>query len=170
MGEQTSMLVIARFKMPPSTMTAIFKLRESHLTACSQLSVSVFNSEPWCENWTLETAQARLLHLFQSPGFVGFGTGTPAVIGLVLGNWEPWEDHKLFYLREICIHPAHQRQGLGSQLIKFLLTHLSQIQVRHVYLVTQKGILAERFYLKHGFAPSERILMPQSPEGKGLDG
>ncbi|MEM9164393.1 MAG: GNAT family N-acetyltransferase [Cyanobacteria bacterium P01_F01_bin.4] len=151
-------------------MVAIFKLRETHLITCSQLSVTVFNGEPWCENWTLNTAQVRLSHLFKSPGFVGFGVQDPDLIGLVLGTLEPWEDHKIFYLREICIHPEHQNQGLGSQLIDFLLDHLRQLNVRQVYLITQRDILAERFYVKNGFAPSELILMTQSLKEKGLDG
>ena len=138
---------------------AIVSLQEKHLVACSQLSATVFNREPWRENWTLETANARLSHFLKFPGFVGFGYGDPDLIGLILGTWEPWEDHKIFYLRELCIHPEHQNQGIGSQLMEHLVSYLIQINVHRITLMTRGDTPAEAFYLKNGFSHSRLTLM-----------
>ena len=140
-------------------MSPIFAIQEHHLTACSQLSVTVFNCEPWNEAWTLETAQTRLSHIFNSPGFVGLGYQNPDLIGLVLGNWEPWEEHRIFFLREICIHPKYQHRGIGSQLIDQLNDDLSHLNVRRIYLITQNQTPAEAFYLRNEFSHSAKMLL-----------
>ncbi|BDG47260.1 hypothetical protein [Parageobacillus sp. KH3-4] len=51
------------------------------------IEFKVFNSEPWNESWTYETAKERLTDLFHAPKFAGFfwkNNETP--IGFIAGN------------------------------------------------------------------------------------
>jgi hypothetical protein len=66
------------------------------------IEFKVFNSEPWNESWTYETAKERLTDLFHAPKFAGFfwkNNETP--IGFIAGNSKTTYQEITFYLEEL---------------------------------------------------------------------
>lgn len=136
-------------------------IQESDLKACARLYVEVFSSEPWNEAWTEELAFERLVHFYQSKGFVGVLAESEEVandvIGLVLGNTEPFYYGTLFYLREMCVKSNQQNKGVGAKLLYALEAGLHDQEVKSIYLATEREIPAASFYQKHGFKLSEEM-------------
>ncbi len=76
------------------------------------------------------------------------------------GYREPDDRRESFFLRTLCVRPEAQRKGVGSRLLEHLEEHLKKSSVNTIYLITHKGIPAERFYGRHGYKTNdEDILM-----------
>ncbi|MEW5323804.1 hypothetical protein V2J23_17295 [Geobacillus thermoleovorans] len=50
----------------------VVPITTDNLEQCIELYIKVFNSEPWNESWTYETAKERLTDLLHTPKFTGF--------------------------------------------------------------------------------------------------
>jgi len=127
------------------------------LESCAALYAQVFSSAPWSEPWTAQAALDRLNHFYESNGFAGVLAESDGVLGFALGNAEPFHTEVLFYLREMCVGPAHQGRGLGGRLYQALERELSLKSVKRVYLATERAIPAARFYIKNGFEHMEEM-------------
>ncbi|AUB39698.1 Ribosomal protein S18 acetylase RimI and related acetyltransferases [Nostoc flagelliforme CCNUN1] len=129
-----------------------------HLDKCAHLYVEVFNSEPWNEQWTFETARTRLFEIINTPGFVGFVFKQGELLGFVAGYGKQGQRSKGFYLEEICIQPHKQHQGIGTKLLNQLMDTLTAMKVTTIYLLTNKDGQAEAFYTKHGYQRSQDMI------------
>jgi aminoglycoside 6'-N-acetyltransferase I len=132
-------------------------INETDLEECARLYAAVFSAEPWNEAWNRETALARLSHFYKSAGFIGVLAEQDGIIGFALGNSEPFCFGTLFYLREMCVHKAHQSQGIGSKVYLTLEKQLESSLVRGIYLATDRAIPAAQFYVGKGFGCSESM-------------
>lgn len=137
----------------------ILAFTTEHLDACAHLFVEVVNGEPWNEHWTRETARMRLFETLNTPGFVGFVWRQNQLLGFVVGYCEQWDDGKHFYLKEICVRPDKQRQGIGTMLLSQLTNTLATMNVSLVYLLTMKEGQTEAFYMKNGYQRSPRMIL-----------
>jgi GNAT superfamily N-acetyltransferase len=138
----------------------ILPLTDDYLKDCVELILFVFNSSPWNENWTFETASLLLQEITHTPGFMGFVTlRDEQVIGFLAGYSEQRDRTKCFYIKEICVHPEHQGQGIGSHLLQHLEQETSQLGCNLIYLITMRESQAESFYLKNCYKHSPRIIM-----------
>lgn len=134
----------------------IRKLEPDDLAACAGLFTSVFSLPPWNEPWSEKSAVDRLWHFFQSPGFLGFvAMQQERLAGFLLGHTEPFHTQDLFYLREMCVAPDLQNDGIGKALLEQLEIFLASASVAGAYLITERATPAARFYLKNGYALSE---------------
>lgn len=114
----------------------IREFQEADLDSCVELFIATFANPPWSETWDPGIVRARLEQIIRTPLFYGAVIGTDVITGFAIGVSEPWHEGTHFHLREMCIDPARQRQGLGTQLMDFLFTELS---ARH-----QTGLPADR--------------------------
>jgi aminoglycoside 6'-N-acetyltransferase I len=138
----------------------IVPVTTGRLDACVRLYVSVFNSEPWNDRWTSESARARLADTFGIPGFLGLAAVDDDggdVLGMILGHSEQWFDGRQFSLKEMWVRAELQGTGVGSALLRHLEKPLRTMSVGNVYLVTLTESAAEAFYAKHGYATSSRM-------------
>ena len=56
------------------------------------------------------------------------------------------------YIGEMCVHPNHQRKGLGKALMKNLILECSRKDVKRIGLaVTVSNVAANKIYKKNGF-------------------
>lgn len=128
---------------------------------CIELYINVFNSEPWNETWTYQTAKERLTDLLQTPKFLGFllyENGN--LIGFIAGNSKKTYKGLTFYLAELCVNNQIQGKGYGSKLLLCLEDELKKRDIQSLYLLTANGGLAEAFYLKNGYSKNDnRIVM-----------
>jgi GNAT superfamily N-acetyltransferase len=135
-------------------------IQTEDLACCAQIFVEVFNRPPWNENWAIPSALRRLTEIAGTPGFTGLkvvADGRP--IGFAMGYIESFDDGGDFYLKEMCILPEFQRKGIGTDLLKQLKTRLLQAGARKLYLLTERGGRAARFYEKNGFYTSDRMIV-----------
>lgn len=130
-----------------------------YLDDCANLYVEVFNSEPWNEQWTIETARLRLFEILNTPGFIGFVLRQDELLGFVAGYCEQMQKGKGFYLKEICTHHDKQRRGIGTKLLNELMNTLTGMEVTAIYLVTMKDGQAEAFYTKNGYQRSQKLIV-----------
>jgi aminoglycoside 6'-N-acetyltransferase I len=126
-------------------------LTVDHLDECAHLAVATFNAEPWNDEWTFDTAKRELAWTMEVPGFAGLVSLDGEIVAFATGYREPDDRREVFFLRTLCVGPEAQGTGVGSRLIGHLQEHLGKSGVNTIYLVTRKGIPAERFYGKHGY-------------------
>lgn len=126
-------------------------INKRDLKSCAALYAQVFASAPWLEPWTIEAAFNRLTYFYESLGFVGVLVEKEDLIGFALGNAEPFHSGDLFYLREMCIAPNNQSQGLGRRVISELENELRSRNLQSIYLTTERDIPAAQFYINNGF-------------------
>ena len=74
-------------------------------------------------------------------------------ISMLCGRIMTYQDQKLFYIDEFSVHPAYQRQGIGSRMLAFLREELTQepTPISHISLITERGFPSVAFYEKNGF-------------------
>ncbi len=90
--------------------------------------------------------------LLSYPNSVGLiATSGEEVVGLILGNCEPWSDGMSFYLNELCVSSDERRGGVGQSLLETLVNELREREVANVYLLTEHGSIAETFFKNLGF-------------------
>jgi GNAT superfamily N-acetyltransferase len=92
-------------------------------------------------------------------GVHGFGLAQWGVVAFATGYREPDDRREVYFLRTLCVRPEAQGAGVGSRLIGHLKEHLGKSGVNTIYLVTHRGIPAERFYRKHGYKINDEDIM-----------
>ena len=65
------------------------------------------------------------------------------------------ESDGIYELKNIAVHPYHQRKGYGKRMIEFLLSHYTDCKVLFVGTGDSAFILS--FYKRCGFTESHRI-------------
>lgn len=141
-------------------MIEIKEIQKEQLDACAELYVKVFNSEPWNDSWTAETAYRRLADIFNSPGFVGILIEDDGEIeGAAFGCMEQWYEGMEYSLREIFIANECQGQGLGKRLMKELETRIREQGGGDIVLFTSRDMAAYGFYIKEGFHELKSMCM-----------
>ena len=135
-------------------------IQTDDLTSCAELFVRVFNSRPWDEDWAVSSALPRLTEIFGTPGFTGLMILSEGrMAGFVMGYTESFDSGGDFYLKEMCILPELQRQGIGTALLDQLKTHLIEMGARKLYLLTSRDSPGSQFYGKNGFYTSDKMIM-----------
>ncbi|WP_110927005.1 GNAT family N-acetyltransferase [Bacillus massiliglaciei] len=129
------------------------------LQQCTETFVEVFDGEPWNDNWTCERASQYLSDFIDTPGFKGIIAAEEGiVIGFLFGIRKRWWSGDEFFIHEMCVRLEYQRKGTGKRLLEFLRNELADNNISSLSLLTDRGIPAERFYLKNGFKEIERLV------------
>ncbi len=50
---------------------------------------------------------------------------------------------------DVIVRPSYHKKGIGSEIVKMLVSHCKSINMRRIHLFTAKGI--KEFYIKLGF-------------------
>ncbi|MDR3594479.1 GNAT family N-acetyltransferase [Clostridium sp.] len=133
-------------------MDNIISIKNEHILKCLELFIKVFNSEPWNDKWTLETAGKRLNDIFIAPNFEGVLYMEDGEIkGAIFGNYEQYYDGIHYNLKELFVSNQLQGKGIGRRLIKELEVRLKAVGVTTIVLFTSKGNGTNNFYLKNNF-------------------
>ena len=140
-------------------MRGLVALTDSQLDGCARLFTAVFNAPPWNESWTLVAARSRLVEILKTPGAAGLAWVEEKPVGLVAGYCERDAGGHVFYLKEMCVCPDWQRQGIGGRLLTGLEERLRKGGVRQIYLLTRRDGPAEAFYAANGFRTSGRMAL-----------
>ena len=132
----------------------------SHIAEYAELFVSVFNAEPWNDEWTKETAQIRIENMMKTNTFIGKALYAGNDLkGLIWGQKKQHYNGMHFHIEEFCVKTPEQNKGFGSALLKALEGALSEIGVSNIYLITSKGDKTEGYYSKRGFVSSDNMVL-----------
>lgn len=132
---------------------------DSDIDSCMQLLISVFNAEPWNDNWSRERAKIYLEEYIKSPGFRGVVVEIDETIkGFIFGSRKSWWSGDECFVNEFCVDNALQRRGIGTYLLRFLEETLQNEGVQRITLLTERGIAAESFYMKNDFREVDRLV------------
>lgn len=148
----------------------IVNMELSDVAEYAKLFVSVFNSEPWNDNWTEETAVLRLENMMKTNTFIGKALYSEKELkGFIFGQKEYYFNGIHFQIQEFCVRSDEQKKGYGKALLQALKEELTRIGgVVNIYLITSKGDRTEGYYQRRGFVTSDNmILMTNTPTKQG---
>ena len=138
----------------------ILDMELCHIIKYAELFVSVFNSEPWNDSWTKETAMIRIENMMRTNTFIGKALFFDNDLkGIILGQKEQYYDGIHFQIQEFCVKNTEQNKGYGKKLLQALKDELSKIGVTNTYLITSKGEKTEGYYSKRGFITSDSMIL-----------
>lgn len=139
----------------------VLPITMANLEECVELYITVFNSEPWHESWTYESAKERLTDLLNTPKFFGLLLYCQnELIGFIAGNSKKSYQGLTYYLAELCVKGEIQGKGYGSRLLHLLENELLKRNIKSLYLLTANKGAAEHFYKKNNYKVNEnRIVM-----------
>lgn len=132
----------------------IFKeMTEASLREAAALFVQAFNSEPWNDRWTENTAYRRLLPMLRAENAFGLCMyrDDNQLCGMLLGHLEIYYDGTEFLLKEFAVDHNMRGQGLGTLLMDELKRRLKTKNVKRICLATITGNQTEKFYRNQGF-------------------
>ena len=130
------------------------------ITEYAELFVSVFNSEPWNDSWTKETALIRIENMMRTNTFIGKAIYFEDNLkGIIWGQKEQYYNGMHFQIQEFCVKTAEQNKGYGSALLQALENELSEIGIVNIYLITSKGEKTEDYYSRRGFVTSDQMIL-----------
>ena len=122
--------------------------------------IETFNSEPWNDEWTYETAYKRLHAMINVEDFYGIcAYKDNTMCGMVLGCKEQYYNGIMFNLREFCVKNSLRGLGLGQTILKEFEKRLKKLGVTEMNLLTMKNAKTEGFYEKCEYKPYDFMIM-----------
>ena len=113
--------------------------------------IDTFNSEPWNDKWTIETAEKRLGQMINVEDFYAISAYKQGELcGMILGSKEQFYDGVMFNIKEFCVKNGMRGQGIGSDIFKEFQKRLKAFGVKEIILFTSRGDYTEHFYQNHG--------------------
>ena len=136
------------------------ELTKEHIKEIAEIYVDAFNSEPWNDEWTNESASKRISQMINCEGFDGLvAYEDEKLIGMILGNHEYYYDAMLFQIKEFCVDVKVKGAGIGAKLLNEFTTRLKIKGIGRIVLLTARTDGTEGFYKKHGFESLEGVVM-----------
>ena len=117
----------------------------------AEMYVETFNSEPWNDRWTIDTASKRLHQMINVEDFCGILARKNGILcGMILGSKEQYFDGTMFNIKEFCVKNEMRGKGLGTEIYKEFEIRMKEEGVSEIILFTSKGDYTEHFYHKQG--------------------
>ena len=117
----------------------------------AEMYVETFNSEPWNDKWTIDTASKRLHQMINVEDFCGISARKNDVLcGMILGSKEQFFDGMMLNIKEFCVKNGMRGQGIGSEIFKEFEIRMKAEGIKEIILFTSKGDFTEHFYRKQG--------------------
>lgn len=131
----------------------------SFLNDLVEVFIEAFNSEPWNDEWTIDSASKRLQQMIRCDGFYGLAAySEDKLVGLILGNCEYYYDGIDFVVKEFCVDKNIKGKGIGSILLDEFTSRLKNKEIRRIILNTCRGEATEGFYIRKGFNTIEDMI------------
>ena len=118
----------------------------------AKLFVKSFNSPPWNDHWTEESALKRLSAMAHAEKAFGLCMyENQRLLGIVLGHIETYDDGAEFLLKEFAVDDESRGSGLGTIMMEELKNRLKEQNVLRIVLVTLSDERTIEFYRRQGF-------------------
>ena len=140
--------------MPADIRLFYGELREE----CVEMYISVFNSPPWNERWTKESAEERLRELTRNPSFVGFAvTKSERAVGYAFCCANTWWSRKELHIEHIFVANEEQGKGYGKALLDGIEAYMRENDIHGLNLLTNRNLPCAAFYEKNGFYAIDQL-------------
>ena len=121
------------------------------LNDLAEIYVETFNSEPWNDKWTIDTASKRLHQMINVEDFCGIlARKNDILCGMILGSKEQFFDGMMLNIKEFCVKNGMRGHGIGSEIYKEFEIRMKTEGIKEIILFTSKGDFTEHFYHKQG--------------------
>lgn len=128
------------------------ELTDDQLKDAAELFQTSFNSPPWNDQWTKETAFQRLSAMLHAENAFGLALYEENQLrGMMLGHIEEYYDGREFLLKEFAIDNAQRGKGYGTLLMAEAKKRLKEQNVKRIVLVTLSDDRTVGFYRHQGF-------------------
>ena len=95
------------------------EVEKSDLDEMAMLYVETFNSEPWNDKWTIDTAKKRLHQMINTEDFLGLSAYKDGLLcGVILGNMEQFYDGIMFNIKEFWVKNGMRGSGIGTEIFE----------------------------------------------------
>ncbi len=135
------------------------RLSEKESDVIGELFVSVFEKEPWNDDWSNENQLKLYIHdLVGQSNSLTFGLyEKEELIGISMGRIRRWYSGSEYYIDELCISASKQGRGIGSFFIEKIQEACKGLGLSNIFLLTDKDAPAFEFYKKRGFHEAKNI-------------
>lgn len=140
-------------------------LTDRDLPAVKSLIRGAFAAEPWNDRWDDEDIfDQYIADLTQNANSVALGLfQADALVALALGRLKHWFNGTEFAIDDLCVSPACQGSGIGSELIRHLQAYARKNNIAKLSLKTSRDAPAYYFYRKNGFEEQTRDVFFELP-------
>jgi len=123
-----------------------------YFETCTELLINYYNNDLCKCHFTDTKAQHYLAEIIETPRFIGFLLldDQDNLIGTAMCHERTWWYKDELYIDEFLIHPEHQHQGHGSQLIRFIEKYAKEQELAGITLITNNLAMVE-FYQRKNF-------------------
>lgn len=124
----------------------------------AKVYAGAFNTEPWFEKWSAETAEKRLSAMMGNSGFFGLAAVVDGeIVGMIMGDEKQYYDGVTFTVNEFCVKNELRGRGIGTALFKEFEKRIKGRGIRALELCTVSE--DEAFYKRLGFGTCATIMM-----------
>jgi aminoglycoside 6'-N-acetyltransferase I len=132
----------------------------SDINEISKMYADTFNSPPWNDEWSIETASKRLKQMINCEDFYGIIAYEDDVLcGMILGSEEQFYDGIMFNIKEFCVKNELRNKGIGTKILTEFEKRLKDKGVTEIILFTSRDDGTEGFYLRRGLKAYNGMVM-----------
>lgn len=136
-----------------------FRMSEKDLDLITSLYVKYYN-ENEDSSWTFEKAYRRIRQVLLTPdSYCLIQEINGLYTGFLMGFIKEYDDLKSYFLEEIVIFNEYQNKGLGSLFLKELESHLLEVDVSLIELMSVNDEKHRHFYKKFSFAKVSNLMI-----------
>lgn len=136
------------------------KINNENINIAAKIFKEGFNSEPWFEKWSDETALKRISQVMRCEGAIGIIAYDDSIAcGMIVGHEEEYYDGTRFLIKEFCVDSNQKGAGIGTRLLNHYLDILKDKGIVHASLYTLRDNKTLRFYNKLGFKEIDDLVM-----------
>lgn len=136
-----------------------FRMSEKDLDLITSLYVKYYN-ENEDGSWTFEKAYRRIRQVLLTPdSYCLIQEINGLYTGFLMGFIKEYDDLKSYFLEEIVIFNEYQNKGLGSLFLKELESHLLEVDVSLIELMSVNDEKHRHFYKKFSFAKVSNLMI-----------
>lgn len=126
----------------------------------AKIYVDTFNSSPWNDEWSIETASKRLKQMINCEGFYGIMAYEEGILcGMILGSEEQFYNGIMFNIKEFCVKNELRNKGIGSKILIEFEKRLKNKDITEVVLFTSRDDGTEGFYQRRGLKSYNSMVM-----------
>ena len=134
-------------------------MSEKDLELITSLYVKYYN-ENEDGSWTFEKAYRRIRQVLLTPdSYCLIQEINGLYTGFLMGFIKEYDDLKSYFLEEIVIFNEYQNKGLGSLFLKELESHLLEVDVSLIELMSVNDEKHRHFYEKFSFAKVSNLII-----------
>lgn len=138
----------------------ILKMKVDSIEEYVEIHMDVFSKSPWNINEKKEDISEYFLKYFRMNSFLGyeFREGN-RILGFSMGYKKPWIEGYEYFIDQFCIKRLEQNKGLGTKFLDIMEEELYEEEVVNITLMTDKYLMAYKFYKGVGFESLDEYRM-----------